>query len=364
MKKQLCSLVILVTVLLSACNKKTSESLSTTPNTRYNLLYEDGYINNVVGDLSQSDLKAMHLLAAKTLETRTLWADDWNNNATYPLSEELFTTPFVHKQTKFILSEFAREAKPPRRGDNVSLEQVKIDFSEIIKLENFYFVPVSMKIPSPDQQSGLTVIKSSFVFKKVAKKFLIAKYDRGNLLEFDTWVNKNEVIKEFGSQDWNISIYNPEYVIKSTIPNKKFHLKRIEYLEGKIEQQEFNNYFPQSSTTPKSKTNKTTGYYNRNAAVNYALTHAYNYNSNYRSFAPTDCANFISQCIKAGGFVEKYRFGTEGSCEYWWYRGSRNSQTWTTANGLKRYLHHCGNVTDLIYPDQLWYSNNSFKTTL
>ena len=41
--------------------------------------------------------------------------------------------------------------------------------------------------------------------------------------------------------------------------------------------------------------------YNANAAVNYAIRHCRNYNGAYNSYPGADCANFVSQCLIAGG---------------------------------------------------------------
>ena len=41
--------------------------------------------------------------------------------------------------------------------------------------------------------------------------------------------------------------------------------------------------------------------YNPSAAVNYALNHCRNYNSAYNTYPGADCANFVSQCLIAGG---------------------------------------------------------------
>ena len=42
--------------------------------------------------------------------------------------------------------------------------------------------------------------------------------------------------------------------------------------------------------------------YDGNAAVNYALKYCRNYNPAYNKYPGVDCANFVSQCLKAGGF--------------------------------------------------------------
>ncbi len=41
--------------------------------------------------------------------------------------------------------------------------------------------------------------------------------------------------------------------------------------------------------------------YNPSAAVNYALTYCRSYNPNYNRYPGADCANFVSQCLIAGG---------------------------------------------------------------
>lgn len=47
--------------------------------------------------------------------------------------------------------------------------------------------------------------------------------------------------------------------------------------------------------------------YNPSKAVNYATSHCSNYNGNYFNYRNWggDCANFVSQCMKAGGFSFK-----------------------------------------------------------
>lgn len=48
--------------------------------------------------------------------------------------------------------------------------------------------------------------------------------------------------------------------------------------------------------------------YNRTAATIYADDHALTYNDDYKSFAPNDCTNFKSQCLRVGG----YQYGLSG----------------------------------------------------
>lgn len=85
--------------------------------------------------------------------------------------------------------------------------------------------------------------------------------------------------------------------------------------------------------------------YNRNNAVAYAIKYALKPNKSYRYFPLVndrsgDCANFISQCLKAGG--APMNFSRQNP---WWYkRNSINSKndtwsiSWTVANSLYWYL--------------------------
>ena len=41
--------------------------------------------------------------------------------------------------------------------------------------------------------------------------------------------------------------------------------------------------------------------YNADAAVTYAIKYCRDYNNNYNTYPGVDCANFVSQCLIAGG---------------------------------------------------------------
>lgn len=76
--------------------------------------------------------------------------------------------------------------------------------------------------------------------------------------------------------------------------------------------------------------------YNRNKAVEYALTFAFKRNPNYLDFSNLggDCTNFISQCLYAGSGVMNYTpvYG-------WYYGGSNNrSASWTGVTYLYNFL--------------------------
>lgn len=84
--------------------------------------------------------------------------------------------------------------------------------------------------------------------------------------------------------------------------------------------------------------------YLRESAVNYARTYALKPNPTYRYFplqvddTSGDCANFISQCLKAGG--APFSFNAKNS---WWYQSKNISNdtwsvSWSVAHSLYWYL--------------------------
>jgi len=91
---------------------------------------------------------------------------------------------------------------------------------------------------------------------------------------------------------------------------------------------------------------------NKSAAVKYALKYTDSsgkmtttsaYNTNYKSYAPKNCANFVSQCLYAGGWRNESPI-TDYSL--WWYNNKGTSKTsddaasnvWVGANALYKYV--------------------------
>ena len=83
--------------------------------------------------------------------------------------------------------------------------------------------------------------------------------------------------------------------------------------------------------TTTCKVTVTSGDYDASAAIAYAQKYALNYNSSYTSYKGRggDCANFISQCLLAGGI----------KTDKTWYK---YSTTWLRANELRIYLGNLG----------------------
>ncbi|MBV9852126.1 MAG: amidase domain-containing protein [Armatimonadetes bacterium] len=96
--------------------------------------------------------------------------------------------------------------------------------------------------------------------------------------------------------------------------------------------------------------------YDRQAAVGYAYAHAsadrgpddnYAYNPSYRSYG-NDCTNFVSQCLRAGGWQDTGWFYY--SDWNWFCNGGgwgRHSSTWSWSNAadLFEFLHRSGRAS-------------------
>ncbi len=101
--------------------------------------------------------------------------------------------------------------------------------------------------------------------------------------------------------------------------------------------------------------------YNGREARRYANQYALSPNPDYREF-DGDCANFVSQCLYAGGIPQD---------KTWFYKvgiiaGLGYSEAWGTANGLKNYLKNNLGATRLVSkwtkegrPGSYAYINNS-----
>ncbi len=76
--------------------------------------------------------------------------------------------------------------------------------------------------------------------------------------------------------------------------------------------------------------------YNPDAAVSYSDTYVYNYNPNYSNYNSIggDCANFVSQCLHAGGLEM-----TDG---WYWYSYSNRSSSWSSCSSQISYLSGLG----------------------
>ena len=115
------------------------------------------------------------------------------------------------------------------------------------------------------------------------------------------------------------------------------------------------------------------GILNDSLAVNYAVTYWNNYNSAYRDFSPTDCTNFVSQIMDAGGWPHTSP-GWYRSTYYWWYNSANQTWTWTDADRFHTFATvrsgrttSLGNVWDMIKGDILqvdWNKNGDINHSM
>ena len=136
------------------------------------------------------------------------------------------------------------------------------------------------------------------------------------------------------------------------------------------------------------KSGKIYAYYNINQAVSYALSyteqwtrcthqtgnnrrfcsHSYNHQYKYWNNPPnTDCANFVSQVLKAGGLIND--ISGNGYADQWYYKNQgtstttddRNSTTWQRAQELYDFLKNKYYTEEIVLTsNSLFYSNFSF----
>lgn len=89
--------------------------------------------------------------------------------------------------------------------------------------------------------------------------------------------------------------------------------------------------------------------YNYTAMANYAKRYAYSYNPAYRSFA-SDCTNFISQAMSAGGWTMVSGVRTSNSA--WFYNWLYQSYTWAGAHNWYFFARGSGRTR---YLSNVWY---------
>ncbi|WP_330365327.1 amidase domain-containing protein [Shuttleworthella sp. MSX8B] len=92
------------------------------------------------------------------------------------------------------------------------------------------------------------------------------------------------------------------------------------------------------------------GGYNYTAMANYLEKYWSNYNSAYRRFSNTDCTNFVSQALRAGGWKDKV--GWYKNSNYWWYSNFNQSWSWSSVNYWGSFARNSGRTSHL---NNVWY---------
>lgn len=160
-------------------------------------------------------------------------------------------------------------------------------------------------------------------------------------------INKQGEETSLNKWEFNLNYLKDNYDAIKNIPNIN-----LSYVDSYIEAYEWQLL---SKNMPDEKVNKKvssltaarTSSYEHSKAVEYAEKYYSDYNTDYPDWRPYggDCANFVSQCLYAGGKSMK---GTPGSTSEatdwsnWFSKGSSTntknvSSTWRGANAFKSY---------------------------
>ncbi|MCI9020351.1 MAG: hypothetical protein HFH32_06385 [Eubacterium sp.] len=197
-----------------------------------------------------------------------------------------------------------------------------------------------------------------YIFSESASSSFESKINNLNLIDeaYENMMAKENYIVElisrhsgqntsFDKWKYNLSYLQKNYDEIMSIDNiNKF------YVDSYIEDYEI---VTQTQNMPLSRDNSgqnnlsSYSTYSANAAVTYATNYAMNYNSAYPDWNSYggDCANFVSQCLYAGGKSMKGTPGTSAEADNWsnWFsRGNtcnvRNvSSTWRGANAFRNF---------------------------
>ena len=195
-----------------------------------------------------------------------------------------------------------------------------------------------------------------FLFQKIGGEYLLSdikiikpifpigtKYSSNSILNFlpkESDREKRALLDEQGMQMYEeYKIFDSFF--KKSITKEQFN-QQIKYL-----------YRDSDTTAPNAQKLPLT--LNKVAVVNYATTWTEEGTSNpyYASYNPaythfdSDCTNYISQCLRAGGRSFEGILST--GCDSWWYNNQNTasisddtySYAWVNANGFYQYVTSC-----------------------
>lgn len=309
-------------------------------------------------EFSLPELKELHKMFAQIYQYREQISTHWDLRRSISFPEHLFINPYIAKEVQMDCWEHYRSGSPSEEEYVEPLPYTKslmILTDQIVKIDTENFIlPVKVLTRKTKEDSGWgdPTTLSFYRIKRKDSKLLISNYQyddlRDQILDY--------MYTDYTFQDWEKSYWNPQSQKDDFVQS---HVEYVLGSGGDLSAAEYRTLKREQNITP-PQTLRASEEYNRNAPVNYALAHAGvatdgsdAYNPNYRSF-DVDCANFVSQCLFADGFKMKTK--ASNSCNLWYYdrRGTTKtsddtySQTWSTANGLKRYLWDCGKFTEVI----------------
>lgn len=157
--------------------------------------------------------------------------------------------------------------------------------------------------------------------------------DLKEIISFD-WINSNDDPINSKTNKSDMGIDHKVTLIKK---DNEWKIQKDEYTEGyltNVTSPDFDVSQLKSLSVPEITHDNVVPYsppgstpYNRNAAANYAENYCLKYNPSYKSYDSVggDCANFVSQCLYAGG-AYYIGFGINSSTN-WWYDNKNTSLT-------------------------------------
>lgn len=352
-------------------HKEGQESFTIHTNNGYDYLYDTSYLTHEVSGLSLKDLVQIHEMIASVYKYRSQLHENWANRESYTLNRTDFLNEYIFQETKMTLYECVRYLSPDESDYTEPLPYIKsirIEPFEIMEENGLFVIPVIVDSRTSKDPGYEDTKEQFFIVKKEGQKFVIANFIYG--YEFDKDLEIFSNVSEFTKEDWSRSIYSEEGRSKIDPKEKEFLDSYVEFIQSNEPKEEYlKNWHEKNNNI---LINEIRGTYNNAQAVWYATYYNDNsgtcsttsYNPAYIAFSNADCANFVSQCIKHGGFTNIS--GSSGSCNAWYYYNQGTSTTsddtysnsWSTANGLKRYLYDCGQYTTVVYPSDLWTGTN------
>ena len=207
------------------------------------------------------------------------------------------------------------------------------------------------------RKGGAEMLSYSGHFKAVEHSKIFFEKDRWILDDVVLWYElpqgkPSNPIREQGGMNYQFSVQKNaqgEWKILSwrddvdVLPGSAWDYKKTDIKVPKVERSS-------------SVSARYSSWYNRYAAVNYALRHWNDPNPNWCEYSRNggDCTNFVSQCLLTGGWRQKKNGGSYCSNQVWFHNGKGhcwNSSTknyscsWTQAKDIQNYLSAQSNVT-------------------
>ncbi|MDR0282861.1 MAG: amidase domain-containing protein [Candidatus Peribacteria bacterium] len=342
--------------LLVGCNKDTENLIDS--QSKISSLHDVNYLSEVsISGLSNQELVGIHLMFADLYEKRNMLFEDWSNKSKYDLPPKYFSNEYIQKEIQMEFYDYVRMRSPLNEEfleTGFQTKKIQILIEKITSTPSgLWIIPV--KVFTKKNKVGYDHERISFF--SLNKFLAIANYEFGDI--FDEILPY--MYEEFLDKDWEKSFFNINGIYTGV--NYDIRRKHLEFILNDVPKENKKTLFSNSTYEEKPILSKA-GTYVRTAVIPYMTAFSLNPNSLYQLFS-ADCANFVSQCLFAGGFVHVGTSTTSGS--HWWYNNKGTtatsddewSQTWSVANSLKNYISNYGT---LITASDLYYGNSNVAT--